>query len=140
MIVYVAGPYRARNKWFKQLQVIRNIWRAREVAKMLWHQGHTALCPHSNSGLFSGDVAPDHVFIDGYLELLELCDAMVLLPGWQQSDGVWQELSHARKHGIAVYTLENWMKRGTVPDEQLRVSLRQGRAFESLKSNMIAGG
>lgn len=39
-------------------------------------------------------------------EQIPTCDAVVLLPGWQESDGVAREMEAAKRHGIPAYELE----------------------------------
>ncbi len=96
-IVYIAGPYRAKTK----LGIIRNILKARKVAKWCWEAGYAVICPHSNSALFDG-CATDEVFLEGGLKLLECADIMVVLPGWEKSQGTLAELEYAKEHSIPI--------------------------------------
>ena len=131
LLVYVAGPYKAQGRFFRTIKILMNILRARRVAKFIWGQGHYAICPHLNTAFFSERVVSRPTVLDGYLEILGRCDAMVLVKQWTHSEGTWIELAYAKEHNIPVYTFKNWMKRGTVPDNQLMVSLRKGRAMAS---------
>jgi nucleoside 2-deoxyribosyltransferase len=103
-IAYVAGPYRGKSKikLINRLQVIRNIVRARTVAKELWRQGYAALCPHSNTALFDG-AAPDETFLQGDIDMLAKCDLVVLVRGWDKSNGTKDEVIFAKYAGIPVY-------------------------------------
>lgn len=96
-IAYIAGPYTAKTK----LGVIRNILRARKVAKEYWRKGYAVFCPHLNSALFDG-VAPVEAFINGDLEFLHFADIMVVLPGWKKSKGTLGEIEFAQANGIRI--------------------------------------
>ncbi|HEY9060972.1 MAG TPA: DUF4406 domain-containing protein [Pseudobacteroides sp.] len=96
-IAYIAGPYRAKTK----LGIVLNIIRARKVAKKYWKKGYAVICPHSNSALFDG-VVPDETFLDGDIEILNRCDVIVAIEGWQRSEGTKNELRFARTNNIPI--------------------------------------
>lgn len=100
-IAYVAGPYRAKSK----LGIIKNIIAARKVAKELWKLGYVAICPHSNSGLFSG--ISEEIFLEGDIEILKRCDVVVLVPGWESSTGTMNEIGIAVSNNMPVYKWED---------------------------------
>lgn len=88
IVAYIAGPYRdKRGAHFVQ----ENINKAREVAAEVWKQGMVPLCPHLNSAHFDGLVDED-VFLQGTKNLLSRCDMIVLVPGWERSEGTLEEL------------------------------------------------
>jgi len=96
MIVYVAGAYRG--------DVDQNIENARAVAIELWEKGFVALCPHLNTAHFEQDCdVHDEVYLEGDLELLARCDAIVLLESWGWSAGATQEKQFAEQREIPVY-------------------------------------
>lgn len=101
-VAYVAGKYRSPTV----RGVVENIQAAEAVALDLWQMGYAAICPHKNSALFDG-AAPDEVWLDGYLEILRRCDLVVLVPGWEQSDGTWAEIREAFSLGIPVFHSDN---------------------------------
>lgn len=97
-VFYIAGPYRAKT----ERGVLDNIRAAEAVAIRVWEAGHAALCPHLNSRLMGG-VCPDEVFLEGDLELMKMCDAVVLIPGWEKSKGTLAEVEIARKLNMPIY-------------------------------------
>ncbi|MDO9592988.1 MAG: DUF4406 domain-containing protein [Erysipelotrichaceae bacterium] len=85
-VVYIAGHYRTKNIFKK----IYYIYRARKVAIEYWKKGYAVICPHTNSAFFDGKVS-DNVFLDGYLELVQHSDILVMLPRWRNSSGARKE-------------------------------------------------
>lgn len=115
-VVYVAGPYRAPNAW----EVERNIRRAETVALELWRMGAAPICPHTNGRFFNGAL-PDDVFLKGDLALLERCDGVILVKGWETSEGTIGEVLRAKQLGkpmfvwsgsniIKRWLLERWLR------------------------------
>jgi hypothetical protein len=96
-IAYIAGPYRAKTK----LGIIRNVLKARRVAKKYWCKGYAVFCPHLNSALMDG-VALDEVFLRGDLEFLKYADILVVIPGWERSTGTLAEIEFAKARGIPI--------------------------------------
>lgn len=96
-IVYIAGPYRSNTVTGK----IRNIMKARKVARALWRLGFPTICPHSNSA-FIDDI--DDIILPGCIRLMERSDVIYLLQGWEKSKGTLAELEIAEKHGMHVYS------------------------------------
>jgi hypothetical protein len=116
-VVYVAGPYRARDA----SGIHDNIQRARKVAIEVWQAGAVAVAPQLNSAFFDG-LAPDEAWLDGYLELLTRCDAMVVVPGHENSKGTLAEIKLAEGRGMPLFYwrcnagafarfVENWKER-----------------------------
>ena len=103
-LAYVAGPYRAPHIW----GVVQNIRKAEEVAVELWRMGLPNICPHKNTALFDG-AAGGHGFGDasvwlaGDLEMLSRCDCVVMVPGWEQSQGAIAERQQAKAEGLPVF-------------------------------------
>ena len=109
IVVYIAGPYRGANAW----AIEQNIRRAEELALAVWRAGMAALCPHTNTRFFQG-AAEDHVWLDGDLELLTRCDAVLMVPGWERSQGAMAERARAIAGDIPVFedldVLREWGK------------------------------
>jgi hypothetical protein len=101
MLIYTAGPY---SPSAGAGTVEENIQRAREAALQLWEAGYTVICPHLNTANFEEeiDLQPKD-YVDRDLEIVERCDAIVMLPKWQQSLGAVRELEHALANDVDVY-------------------------------------
>ncbi len=64
--------------------------------------------PHSNTGNmdFSLPDLGDQYWLDATMELLRRCDAVVLAPGWQYSEGTKLEIAEAERLKIPVFMTE----------------------------------
>ena len=103
MIVYLASPIRPKGD-----QTLRgNIDNAKKIALELWSKGYTVFCPAANTDLPSEAAhaldKPAQFWLDADLEILAFCDAMVLIPGWHDSEGCMGELRFAYRHDIPIY-------------------------------------
>ena len=102
-VVYIAGPFRAPSAW----EIEQNIRRAEALALEVWRAGITAICPHTNTRFYQG-AAPDEVWLEGDLEILRRCDAVLLTEGWDESAGTLAEVAEAKRGKIPVFMeLEN---------------------------------
>ena len=96
-VIYIAGPFRGPSAW----AIAQNIRAAETHALQVWRLGAVALCPHLNTANFQGAL-PDEVWLEGDLELVKRCDAVLLLPTWQASSGTRAERQFAINHHIPV--------------------------------------
>ncbi len=97
LVIYIAGPYRGASAW----RIYRNTHRAECVANLVWEAGHYALCPHANTAHASEHVT-DAQYIDGTMELMRRCDAVLVLPNSDKSEGTRGEIQEAINIGIPV--------------------------------------
>lgn len=97
-VIYVAGPFRGKSQW----AIAENIRNAERLALEVWRMGAAAICPHANTAHFQG-AAPDEVWLKGDIEILLRCDAVVMTPDWERSQGATEERRAALTHGIPVY-------------------------------------
>ena len=108
-LVYVAGPFRGPNAW----EIEQNIRRAEALALEVWRAGFACVCPHTNTRFFQG-AADDSVWLDGDLELLRRCDAILMTPDWERSSGARAEEAFARANGVTVFyglaELREWLR------------------------------
>jgi len=102
IVVYVAGPFRARVNPNSQWEQERNIRAAEAMALDLWALGFTVISPHLNTRNFQGEL-PDAVWLKGDIELLRRCDAAIFLQGWDRSVGSKVERNYCDFKGIPVF-------------------------------------
>ena len=111
-LVYIAGPYRGTNMW----DVVQNIRRAEALALAVWQSGAACICPHKNTAFFDG-AADDSVWLEGDLEMMRRCDAVLCTDEWQRSAGAREEVRIAREVGIAIFEsieeLRAWLGEGS---------------------------
>jgi nucleoside 2-deoxyribosyltransferase len=93
-LAYLAGPYRGGT----QDDIDRNIQIAREFAEALENKGYNVIVPHT---LYWGTM-DDEKIIKKCLTLVERCDLVVLLPGWNTSSGTRKEVARALTKQIPV--------------------------------------
>jgi len=99
-IIYTAGPIstKSMNQRWEFFMV------ARKVAQEIWASGHVALCPHLNTLMMDDPCIPDEYFYKGDEDMIQrCCDAMVMLPGWEQSKGSKAERKLAHQLGLPVF-------------------------------------
>lgn len=97
-VVYIAGPFRAATRW----QVVGNIRRAEQLALQVATIGAMPLCPHTNTANFDGAL-DDRFLLDGTLELMRRCDAVILVAGWRESAGTKGEIAEANRLQMPVF-------------------------------------
>lgn len=101
-VVYIAGPYRAADRW----ATAQHIRRAEAVGLVVAQFGAVPLIPHSMFSEFGGTKS-DGYWLAATQELLRRCDAIVMLYGWEKSEGSVAEYELAVKLGIDVFTEES---------------------------------
>jgi hypothetical protein len=99
IVVYIAGPFRARSAW----GIAENVRAAERLGLEVARIGMMPLIPHSNTAHFHGEL-PDRFFLDGTLELMRRCDAVLVLPAWEMSSGARDEVDEAERIGIPVFS------------------------------------
>lgn len=85
--------------------------------------GAVALCPHLNTAHFQ-DAAPDNVWLEGDLELLKRCDAVIMTSDWYRSSGARAEKQFADDRKIPVFydvaALRSWLiSQSVVPSKEV---------------------
>ena len=97
-VVYVAGPFRAATGW----GIEQNVRRAEQVALEVARRGYTYLCPHMNSRYFHGE-GSEAYWIEATQKLMRRSDALVLVKGWEESQGTLGEIKEAKWLGMPVF-------------------------------------
>jgi hypothetical protein len=117
-VIYIAGPFRATNPDGSpdMFRVQQHVMAAMDLALEVWRMGAVALCPHANTMFFTGAAAlADSVWLEGDLELLRRCDALITTRNWQDSKGATAEVAFAREYGLWVFhdlvQLKYWIER-----------------------------
>jgi hypothetical protein len=98
-LIYVAGAYRA-DGWN---DVYENIHHARAEARKLWLKNWVVICPHANTFLMDGPDIDPKTFIEGDLVIVERCDAIMMLDGWEHSEGSQEEYCRAMELEMPIY-------------------------------------
>jgi len=112
-IIYICGKYSDSDK----KEVTKNINKARKVAIQIWDMGAVAICPHLNTAYF--DIlckkAKYNNFLNGYLNIIEMCNGLFLLDNWRESKGSKKEKKHAQKWHIDIFyemeDLEDYLRK-----------------------------
>lgn len=111
-LVYVAGPFRAASSYVPGHQdmfaVQENIMAAMKLGlEVARTPGLFPVIPHANTMFFTA-AAPDQVWLDGDLEMLARCDAILMTPDWQRSSGARAEHVFAADRNIPIfYTMDS---------------------------------
>lgn len=102
MIIYLAGSIRPKGN-----QTLEgNLLNAKSIALELWKKGYAVICPHANSDLpitLAEKEAESSVWLGGDLEFISRSDAVVVIPGWWQSEGTKGEILYAMSKHIPVH-------------------------------------
>lgn len=102
-IIYVASPYSSSDDAVRKLNYIKvSFYTANLIAK-----GLVALSPiaYGHPLLDFAEMPSDWKFWQHFcITFLEKCDIMhvLMLPGWDKSRGVLEEIEYCEKHGIPV--------------------------------------
>ena len=110
-VVYIAGKYMGKSL----LETQKNIEAARDVIKGVIDLDCSFVCPHTNGGVEFSDSKTLQWWYDATMELLERCDAVVLVDNWRDSAGALAEKLRAEALGKPVFhsvaELGKWIKK-----------------------------
>jgi hypothetical protein len=109
-LVYVAGKYSDKTLH----DTFDNVRTAEKVARDLWKEKIPCICPHKNAEMFD-DIASWKTFMDGSIEILKRCDALLAVSNWKNSKGAKLEIKYAQKNNIPVFfktkACVNWINK-----------------------------
>lgn len=100
--VYVAGKYSGDNA----LSVLQNIGRGRKACAELFEGGFAPFCPWHDASYVTDNPDADFNVDDFYrysMDWLNVSDAMLVLPGWEDSKGTCEEIDFALDQGIPTF-------------------------------------
>jgi len=103
--IYIAGAITPTNKKINPvIEYGRNVKSFLDVAAKLIANGLAPFTPALDFLLLINDIP---LTVDDFYELdfafLEVCDAMYVIPNYENSEGVLNEIEFARKHHIPIY-------------------------------------
>jgi len=98
-LIFISGPFRGKDHWV----VAQNVRKSEELAWKVWELGHAAISPHANTAHFQ-DSLPDRIWLEGDLEILKRCDAVLLCGNWQSSSGTLAEIEFANSNNIPIFS------------------------------------
>lgn len=101
IVCYVAGPFRAPSGW----GIAENVHKARRFGLLVAHAGMMPLVPHAIGEHYHGE-GTDQFWLDGTIELLARCDAIVMIPGWRASSGSLGEYELAAELCMPILDLD----------------------------------
>ena len=106
-LIYIAGPFRAASQHCPGHQdmfaVQENIMAAMKLGlEVARTPGCFPVIPHANTMFFTGS-APDHVWLEGDIEMLRRSDALLVTSEWHRSSGARAEVEYAKTHGIPIH-------------------------------------
>lgn len=98
--IYVAGRYRGMTR----AAVALNIEAAKAVGVQMAERGWYPVIPHCNTAYFDDFCEqPEAFYLAGTLDLMRRCDAVVMVPGWRDSEGAKAERNQAYADGLLVF-------------------------------------
>lgn len=118
--VYIAGTYRGKSSddMDRFHETCNNVAAARERALLVARLGAYPITPHLLTGLFDFEQGLSDVelarsgrdghrfWLDNCLDLLLVCDCVLVLPDSENSSGTQKELEIAKARGVPVFYTE----------------------------------
>ena len=94
---------------------------ASDVAYKAWLKGWAVISVHKNCLGFEATEDMDYRrWMVALMAQIAVCDAVLALPGWEESAGCWAELEFAHDMGIPIHTYDG----ETIPEPKSRKVIR----------------
>ena len=97
-LIYIAGPYTPT----EESSVEQNIAAARKVAEQVASPKIFPIVPH-NTGTAIEHIGDYQFWINGTIELMHRCDAVLAMPTWERSRGATDEVRDADRVHLPVF-------------------------------------
>lgn len=92
MKIYISGPITGVPGYMEKFE---------SAEKKLKAEGHTVVNPaRVNAALPEGTTHKEYMMTA--IAMLDMCDTIFMMAGWQQSKGCNMEIAHAMEHGITI--------------------------------------
>ena len=105
--IYVAGAITPTGPGHPVIEFLNNQRRGIRTAVDLLLRGYAPYCPFLDNlywlTLREGEEIPPSTIYEVSLAMLEMCDALLLVPGWERSEGTRNELERARQLDIPIF-------------------------------------
>ncbi len=98
-LIYLAGALRGENK-------DANMKAAQFWAEQLWRRGFAVYSPHMNSGWLDTPETDPHV-LEANIQLMKMCDIMVIMPFYEESKGTLAEIKVYREIGKPIFYIND---------------------------------
>lgn len=95
--IYIAGPFRGATPW----EVEENIREAERLALRVAREGDCPVCPHTMWRHFD-KALPDEFWLQAALLLMNTCEGLRVVGGYERSSGTKREIELAREAGMDV--------------------------------------
>ena len=99
MLVYIAGKYSANTK--EEIQ--SNVDLAIRYGNIVIDLGHIVYIPHLSHYVDAMEKRDIEFWYEFDLPILKRCDAILMIPGWENSKGAKKELAKAKEWKMEVY-------------------------------------
>lgn len=100
--IYVAGPYSADNV----MDILRNIRNGIAASQQVFMAGYAPFCPWLDYHFVLMDFG-DALTLDDFYEYsfawLLVSDGLLVLEGWENSEGAVSEIAYAKMHNIPIF-------------------------------------
>lgn len=92
--IYIAGPITGKPNYNKEA--------FEEAEHFLSLLGHTVLNPSNHTPLVNPEAIRHEQYLEICFKMLDCCDTIYMLDGWQHSKGALLEYEYALDHGMTI--------------------------------------